>query len=256
MTNTYTKSTLTREVLEEGVKIRIKSKEHNEAFQKACFKLGAVWSGTGCTYVSPRGVGEFIFVVGCVTTGELLMTWGTRETSKKRPDYRRIFFNDGENKDMEYEPFDLGRALAGEPVILRDGSKAYVRYYETELYSGYPLLGMVLDGEAIMTAAWTLSGGSSSASLDIVGMYPQYKKVNGEKIPLFHDWRPVGGEYCYLANPLDEEFGWTMFRWSTDSAEHKYWMDKGLVYPCTEEGESAASLHSRAMLITGGNFDD
>lgn len=146
----------------------------------------------------------------------------------------------------EYEPFDLGRALAGEPVVLRDGQKAYVRYYETELYSGYPLLGMVLDGGSFMTAAWTLSGGSNSAMLDIVGMCPQYKLIHGVKVPVFPDWEPKKGEEYYAVEILSPHFYRTLV-WGGE------WLDlllqkRGLIYPATDAGNQAAILHAKAML--------
>lgn len=39
------------------------------------------------------------------------------------------------------KPFDLQAALNGEPVMLRGGTKAYVRHCETEFNIPYPLMG-------------------------------------------------------------------------------------------------------------------
>src|SRR5699024_8118032 len=43
MTKTYTKDTLTREVLERGVKLRVIDEQHSAAFQRACFGLNVFW---------------------------------------------------------------------------------------------------------------------------------------------------------------------------------------------------------------------
>src|SRR5690625_789020 len=89
----------------------------------------------------------------------------------------------------EYEPFDLERALAGDPVILRDGRKAYVRHHEKTLtlrQDGRPLLGYrIYDGLAV-EASWGPDGlwlKGREFPKDIVGMYPQYRLVNGVKVP-------------------------------------------------------------------------
>lgn len=50
-------------------------------------------------------------------------------------------------KDLP-EPFNLEKALQGEPVMLRNGSKAYVKYVMPEDYLGlYPLNGYIHDVE-------------------------------------------------------------------------------------------------------------
>ena len=61
---------------------------------------------------------------------------------------------------MKYEKFDVERALAGEPVILRCGVKAYVRHREEEFKLRYPLMGVVLDGVSPRARweTWSLSG--------------------------------------------------------------------------------------------------
>lgn len=49
---------------------------------------------------------------------------------------------------MKYAEFDVDRALAGEPVILRDGSKAYVPHHEAELeVERGSLIGFIEEGK-------------------------------------------------------------------------------------------------------------
>ena len=63
------------------------------------------------------------------------------------------------------EPFDIDRALAGEPVKLRDGKKAYMKYIMPPEYKGsYPLRGYIIDPSSaseIESSLWTLDGISS-----------------------------------------------------------------------------------------------
>src|SRR5690625_3932882 len=87
----------------------------------------------------------------------------------------------------QYEKFNLERALAGEPVILRDGRKAYVRHYEKTLtlrQDGRPLLGYKLyDGRAV-EASWGPDGlwlRGREFPKDIVGMYPKHRLVYWDK---------------------------------------------------------------------------
>ena len=67
-------------------------------------------------------------------------------------------------KDKQ-EPFDIDRALAGEPVKLRDGKKAYMKYIMPPEYKGsYPLRGYIIDPSSaseIESSLWTLDGISS-----------------------------------------------------------------------------------------------
>lgn len=74
---------------------------------------------------------------------------------------------------MKYKKFDVKTALAGEPVILRDGTKAYVKYQESELVVRCPIIGFDEDG---FSHAWDNLGKvirGTRHSDDIVGMYPK-----------------------------------------------------------------------------------
>ena len=81
---------------------------------------------------------------------------------------------------MSNKPFDLEKALVGEPVKLRSGNKAFVlaRIPESE-DAGYPLLGYACDkdGRFSSTEQWEINGRTTSCkedrSLDIVGMWQE-----------------------------------------------------------------------------------
>jgi len=84
------------------------------------------------------------------------------------------------------EPFNLERALAGEPVKLRDGSKAYVKYVMPEEYKGdYPLNGYCfakyLSGKPTVEQ-WTLEGREYALEgdyeADIIEMWKEPEPVS------------------------------------------------------------------------------
>lgn len=104
--------------------------------------------------------------------------------------------------------FDFKAALAGEPVRLRQGSKAYVvgkipsnlTYEDNELID-YPLIGVVLDETGYLTddkALWTINGNASEDGVlhdaDIIGMWEE-PEIRIEDLP--KPFKPKLGEYYY-----------------------------------------------------------
>jgi len=79
----------------------------------------------------------------------------------------------------EQKPFDLERALAGEPVKLRNGKKAYVKYDLPSEYKGkYPLNGYYIDPtnpKELVIEQWARDGRAfifqDKHDLDIIGMW-------------------------------------------------------------------------------------
>ena len=110
--------------------------------------------------------------------------------------------------------FDLEKALAGAPVVLRDGSKAYVRHCEDNLDVPEPLVGF--DVESGKLLSWTKKGryfnNDAEAYCDIVGMW------TGP--PVFAHWdlleesirylvMDIDGDWCgYSTKPSLREYGW------------------------------------------------
>lgn len=84
------------------------------------------------------------------------------------------------------EPFDLKRALAGEPVKLRGGLKAYIKYVMPTEYKGkYPLNGYIFNPKKandIENYTWTLEGMASlfepQHHYDIIGMWKEPEPVS------------------------------------------------------------------------------
>ena len=98
------------------------------------------------------------------------------------------------------KPFDLKDALAGEPVILRDGKKAFVRHHETsaKFDETHKLWGFVEGGENnIDFYRWSLQGKYVAPNVednkDIVGMYPKTRMLNRFEVPMPEEIAPNVG---------------------------------------------------------------
>lgn len=120
--------------------------------------------------------------------------------------------------------FDLKAALNGEPVMLRNGEKAYIfkNIQDTHILDfkvDYPLIGMMHNHALVQT--WSLDGRISLVSDysngDIIGMYEEPKKqISIEDLP--KPFYPNDGDaYYYIfcgrihyvkcyseTNPIDE----------------------------------------------------
>lgn len=103
--------------------------------------------------------------------------------------------------------FDLKAALNGEPVMLRNGETAFVKYNLLdelenieERDAAYPLIGYRLYGNNVSTTSWDLSGKSvhwATMKYDIVGMW-EGPKISIEDLP--KPFKPKDGEpFYYIA---------------------------------------------------------
>ena len=140
--------------------------------------------------------------------------------------------------------------------MLRDGTKAFVRHYETELLTreSVRLTGFSVDGGLL---SWCESGyyyaSSTKTDYDIIGMYPETHIVHGVEVPDLR-FKPKRGEEYYLAAPTEPEF--THKYMSTDDSLDSVWVERGLCYENTKEGKQAAILHAKAMLGINPYNDD
>ncbi|MDY0440620.1 hypothetical protein NMU98_11420 [Pasteurella multocida] len=74
--------------------------------------------------------------------------------------------------------FDLEKAIAGEPVVLRDGSKAFVKFEvpkELRENNFADIVGFRIRGNEFIVEEWDIDGvaRSSCGHRDIVGMYEE-----------------------------------------------------------------------------------
>lgn len=95
--------------------------------------------------------------------------------------------------------FDLEKALAGEPVVLRNGFKAYVRHRETELVSTPLLMGFYLIGDSFGVGKWAECGANywsiGETDYEIVGMWIEP--------PKFEYWHLLNEDIKYIAKDSD-----------------------------------------------------
>lgn len=141
--------------------------------------------------------------------------------------------------------FDLEKALAGEPVLLRDGRKAIIfhRIPDEYKYSGegdvvYKLRGMTFTKEGYINDAsesWTLDGvydlSIDDSPDDIIGMWEE-PKISIEDLP--KPFKPKDGElfyYIYCGKIYcDHEY-------SESSPSYKSFSQNGQCYRTEEDAQ-------------------
>lgn len=139
--------------------------------------------------------------------------------------------------------FDLDEALNGEPVILRNGKKAVVKYNllnEVEKLevrdAEYPLIGYRFDGIYINTTSWSLTGKSvhwKTMEYDIIGMWEEPKltseqvleKAYQENLPL----DAIGKKAFVIAKTKDGDYvmqcGEDNLYFASNEIEWKFYKD-------------------------------
>ena len=97
--------------------------------------------------------------------------------------------------------FNLEAALNGEPVMLRNGDKAFIfknvkNMHVLDFEVDYPLIGMIHNHAVVQT--WSIDGRTSLANdcadRDIVGMFEE-PKIRVEDLP--KPFKPKDGEVFY-----------------------------------------------------------
>ncbi|WP_052119481.1 hypothetical protein [Gallibacterium genomosp. 1] len=110
--------------------------------------------------------------------------------------------------------FNLEKALAGEPVILRSGDKAFIKYKIPEEYhSLYPLQGFSIDKDgAVYVLSWGTDGindYTGETDVDIIGMWEEpIRYINGIAVrePVTIETLEEGEVYWYVDLYESNEF--------------------------------------------------
>ena len=122
--------------------------------------------------------------------------------------------------------FNLDAALNGEPVMLRNGDKAFIfknvkNTHVLDFEVDYPLIGMIHNHAVVQT--WSLDGRTSltndCADRDIVGMFED-PKISIEDLP--KPFKPKDGEsYFYITGGIVEyeDDYWDSNKFDKSSAE-------------------------------------
>lgn len=189
--------------------------EEKKRVQDAFFKLGFAWRWSGTDYAClNKGCYTNTFRGGKVTQD---LMWADAST-KPTHTVDQLLELAGMKTKADLKPFDLEKALAGEPVVLRDGTKAYIRHHETQVKTSYPLIGYVADGKAegnIMS--WTEDGrvfwDREGSVGDIDGMWSE---------PLvFKHWDLLKEDIKFLAKDWGEL--WFGYKSKPTISEDKRW---------------------------------
>lgn len=126
--------------------------------------------------------------------------------------------------------FDLKAALNGEPVMLRNGDKAYIfkdirEIPELKGEISYPLVGININRGFVYI--WSLDGqvtlSSNTAHNDIVGMFEEPKKqISIEDLP--KPFKPKDGESYFYINGGSVDY------------EHEFWDTNNFDITAAERG--------------------
>src|SRR5699024_6858621 len=145
--------------------------------------------------------------------------------------------------------FDLEAALAGAPVKLRGGGKAYIRFVERVYETDCPVVGVMVAGVPAIVALWRECGryidSDTESPCDIVGMWVDYKLINGHKVPDISFTPEEGAGYYFPELSYDRLV--SSSEWRETSLDLNR-LKRGLIYPATTEGEAAAIAHDKSML--------
>lgn len=148
------------------------------------------------------------------------------------------------------KPFDLQAALKGEPVMLRNGQKAFVRHHETEQPTGscWELwgIGNRKDGST-MFLQWSTGGrydmDYAVSDLDIIGMYQKTHIVNGFEVPAPETEEPDDYTKYYAPNLFVDEMHSGLI-WHRNSEWDNRLIRRGLLFLNKED----AIANTKAML--------
>lgn len=164
--------------------------ETKKQVQDAFFNLGLGWRDSGNNHAHLDKSSYTNTYDAGVTTSYLMFIKAGRNPTHTINELLELA---GMKNETTLRPFDLEKALNGEPVVLRSGEKAYVRHFETELKTNYPLIGY-----AGLVVGWTGEGcflRGRDSILDIVGMWSE---------PLiFEHWDLLHPELKWIAKDLD-----------------------------------------------------
>jgi len=149
---------------------------------------------------------------------------------------------------MKLKPFDLQAALNGEPVMLRNGDKAYIRHYETELpvLRSWEVWGIRIYKGSVDLMNWAHDGryylDGEDGLLDIIGMWPKTRIINGFEVPVPEERAPALRSW-YLTVDFSEREMILYSLWNNGLIDAAM-LKRGLVFLTKED----AIANAKAML--------
>ncbi|HII3686427.1 TPA: pyruvate kinase [Pasteurella multocida] len=138
--------------------------------------------------------------------------------------------------------FDLEKALAGEPVVLRDESKAFVKFEvpkELRANNFADIVGFKISGNEFIVKEWDIDGVArfSCGYEDIVGMYEEPRPTVTLTLPCPLKSVTVGQRVFYLdLNKQCERI--CAFLFQKDSTYHFNLLKNGGIFSTEEDAQA------------------
>lgn len=212
--------------------------ETKKRVQDAFFRLGITW-GLHKTRHAYLEAGIYTNTTSKKVVMPVLM-WGTVFLRKPTHTIDQLFELAGMKTEKKLIPFDLEKALAGEPVITRDGREVtQVTLFECE--SRYPVYAVVDGAICSFTKTGSDYDNGQSSQYDLF-MKPKTRVINGFEVPAPEsESLEKGGEY--YAVDVNSQFFCEKYIWRGGMVD-KEWLKRGIVFLAKED----AIANAKAML--------
>ncbi|HEH9658844.1 TPA: pyruvate kinase [Pasteurella multocida] len=138
--------------------------------------------------------------------------------------------------------FDLEKALAGEPVVLRNGDKAFVKFVlENPLFEDDQVVGFHIDSEGKEeVTSWGNNGvhiPNTNSIYDIIGMWEEPRPTVTLTLPCPLKAVMAGQKVFYL--DLDKQYEQVCsFLFRTDSTYHFNLLKNGGIFSTEEDAQA------------------
>ncbi|MEB3492862.1 pyruvate kinase [Pasteurella multocida] len=147
------------------------------------------------------------------------------------------------------KPFDLEKALAGEPVVLRDGGKAFVKFEvpkELRANNFADIVGFKISGNEFIVKEWDSNGAArfSCGYEDIIGMYEEPRPTVTLTLPCPLKEIEEGQEFWHMIMDSDPlSIAWakvdvSMSVFDKENIYHLALLEAGLAFKSEEDAQA------------------
>lgn len=244
-------------------KIKVLSEEHSRAFQEAVIAAGGMWHEDGEFHHAHER--HYLYV-----NKDLVLEWGISTSFFESHKYREIVFPlpvTAKNVRKDFDPAKEYSVDALESTVEEKGEVQQTFFDvgiackpEQQGHVHAELMAQYAEDAKTSKTPWefweyldkhdgwtTFKGSPGWYETSEYQRKPKTKLIHGMEIPVF-EFTPEVGENFYVANVgLPELF--EVGRKLTEGCTFTQRMiERGLIYPYTEEGKQAAIRHAKAML--------
>lgn len=141
---------------------------------------------------------------------------------------------------MKYEPFNLEKALAGEPVVTRDGREvSHVMVIKAAWVSRkYPVAAVIVDGKVYSYTEQGRYHTDGKPSRFDLFMKPKTRIINGFEVPAPEAKEPDLGDIYFTPDIYCSKF-YRGFAWDRHVFEARF-LERGLVFLRKEDAIATA----------------